>query len=89
MVAMVASNSTPLGRSSRRPVQRVGRRLTHSPDGRKLFQIPVGSATTRTLLNSFYPDEDFRRKSPMNLPLVLFCLLILLCLAGVLWSMRQ
>ena len=86
---MVAIYCTPVGRGRGRPIQRVERSRASRAAGRTLLPLAVGPTSTRLLLSSFYPDEDFRRKSHVNLPLVLFVILALLCLAGVVWSMRQ
>lgn len=86
---MVATDRTPVGRDRGRPVQRVDRRRTNRRTRREVSYIPVGAAATRPLLTSFYPDTDFRRAPQMNLPLLLFILLALLCLAFVVWSVRQ
>ena len=86
---MVAIYCTPVGRGGGRPLQRVDGRGESRAAGRTVLPLPVGPLATRTLLTSFYPDDDFRRKSYVNLPLVLFALLALLCLVGVVWSLRQ
>lgn len=88
MVAMVATNRTPLGRHRGRPDQRVDRRREDRQYGRDILSLAMGPATTRALLSSYYPDSDFRRTSRMNLPLVLFALLVLFCLVVLIVSMR-
>ena len=86
---MVAINSTSVGRGRGRPVQRVERRRAGRAARRKVLPLAVGTASARPLLASFFPDDDFRRGSKLNLPLVTFALLALLFLVLVVWSIRQ
>jgi len=86
---MVAVNSTPVGRDRGRPVQRVVGRRKDRRTRRNFFPLAMGAASARPLLNSFYPDDDFRRGVQVNLPVVVFALLALFCLVMVMWSLRQ
>lgn len=89
MVAMVTRDSPYMGRGDRRPAIRMERRRPRRQSGRKILPFAVGADTTRPLLNSFYPDSEFRRRAHVNLPLAVFVLLALVCFVMVVWSLRQ